>query len=167
MPVHATNPAAAVYWNPANTASGNYTLKGSKADGAYFTGKTCGLADDVMVEQDVNAGLLSPVSAPVGEALGAVTSEGFSPNGIPPDVAADPVYRDHHAPATYGLQSYIAYPITLTNGEIFGALCAIDAKPAKLDTPQVRGMFDLFAQLIATDRRRYAQIIRERKITGD
>jgi hypothetical protein len=26
---HAINPAAAVYWNPANTASGNYTVKGS------------------------------------------------------------------------------------------------------------------------------------------
>jgi hypothetical protein len=26
---HATNPQAAVYWNPANTASGNYTLKGA------------------------------------------------------------------------------------------------------------------------------------------
>ena len=26
---HATNPQAAVYWNPANTASGNYTLKGT------------------------------------------------------------------------------------------------------------------------------------------
>jgi len=26
---HATNPSAAVYWNPANTATGNYTLKGS------------------------------------------------------------------------------------------------------------------------------------------
>jgi hypothetical protein len=25
---HATNPMAAVYWNPANTATGNYTLKG-------------------------------------------------------------------------------------------------------------------------------------------
>src|ERR1700730_4577621 len=24
---HATNPMAAVYWNPANTATGNYTLK--------------------------------------------------------------------------------------------------------------------------------------------
>src|SRR6185295_7151049 len=24
---HATNPQAAVYWNPSNTASGNYTLK--------------------------------------------------------------------------------------------------------------------------------------------
>lgn len=26
---HATNPAAAVYWNPANTATGNYTVKGT------------------------------------------------------------------------------------------------------------------------------------------
>lgn len=26
---HAVNPMAAVYWNPANTAKGNYTLKGS------------------------------------------------------------------------------------------------------------------------------------------
>jgi hypothetical protein len=26
---HATNPMAAIYWNPANTATGNYTLKGT------------------------------------------------------------------------------------------------------------------------------------------
>ena len=26
---HATNPQAAIYWNPSNTASGNYTLKGT------------------------------------------------------------------------------------------------------------------------------------------
>src|SRR3989337_4198250 len=26
---HATNPQAAVYWNPANTVTGNYTLKGT------------------------------------------------------------------------------------------------------------------------------------------
>ena len=56
-----------------------------------LTGKTCGLADDVMVEQDPNDGLLSPVSGSVGEALGAVTDEGFTPNGIPADIAADPV----------------------------------------------------------------------------
>ncbi len=34
---HATNPMAAVFWNPANTVTGNYTLKGKfsliKADG--------------------------------------------------------------------------------------------------------------------------------------
>ena len=59
-----------------------------------LTGKTCGLADDVMVEQDPNAGILVPsdISAvPVGDALGSVTSIGFSPNGIPTDVSPDPV----------------------------------------------------------------------------
>ena len=35
--------------------------------------------------------MLSPVSVPVDEALGAVTSTGFSPNGIPADISADPV----------------------------------------------------------------------------
>jgi arabinosyltransferase C len=56
-----------------------------------LTGKTCGLANDVMVEQDPNAGLLTPIGVPVGEALGDVTAEGFGPNGIPADVSADPV----------------------------------------------------------------------------
>ena len=56
-----------------------------------LTGKTCGLADDVMVEQDPNAGMLTPVGVAVGEALGSVTLEGFSPNGIPADISADPV----------------------------------------------------------------------------
>lgn len=56
-----------------------------------LTGKTCGLADDVMVEQDPNAGLLSPIGVPVGDALGSATAEGFTPSGIPADVSADPV----------------------------------------------------------------------------
>jgi hypothetical protein len=39
---HATNPQAAVYWNPANTAAGNYTVKGTfklvktEGHGEYF-----------------------------------------------------------------------------------------------------------------------------------
>ena len=56
-----------------------------------LTGKTCGLASDVLVEQDPNAGMLSPVKAPVKDALGAGLSDGFDPNGIPADVSADPV----------------------------------------------------------------------------
>jgi arabinosyltransferase C len=56
-----------------------------------LTGKSCGLAEDVMVEQDPNAGMLSPVSAPAADALGAGLSEAFTPNGIPADVSADPV----------------------------------------------------------------------------
>jgi arabinosyltransferase C len=56
-----------------------------------LTGKSCGLAEDVLVEQDPNAGMLTPVSAPAADALGAGLSEAFTPNGIPADVRADPV----------------------------------------------------------------------------
>jgi arabinosyltransferase C len=57
-----------------------------------LTGKTCGLAADVMVEEDSNAGLLQPAgNVPVGDALGSVTAQGFNPNGIPADLSADPV----------------------------------------------------------------------------
>lgn len=56
-----------------------------------LTGKTCGLADDVLVEEDPNAGILTPIGVPVAAALGAVTAQGFTPGGIPADVSADPV----------------------------------------------------------------------------
>lgn len=65
------------------------------------------------------------------------------------NVAEDPVYRGHHTPTTYGLQSYISMPILLPDGSFFGTLCAIDAKPAKLNNPQILGTFKLFAELIA------------------
>ena len=64
-------------------------------------------------------------------------------------VAADDLYRDHHTPKKYGLQSYISFPINLPDGRFFGTLCAIDPRPAKLNTPQILGMFKLFADLIA------------------
>ncbi|OBC00264.1 arabinosyltransferase [Mycobacterium sp. 852013-50091_SCH5140682] len=56
-----------------------------------LAGKTCGLASDVMVEENTNEGALTPIGQPTGQALGAVTSQGFTPNGIPSDVSADPV----------------------------------------------------------------------------
>lgn len=64
-------------------------------------------------------------------------------------VAQNTAYRDHHTPAMYGFQSYLSMPIFLRDGSFFGTLCAIDPKPAKLDNPTVRGMFRLFADLIA------------------
>jgi signal transduction histidine kinase len=64
-------------------------------------------------------------------------------------VADHPAYCSHHTPAMYGLQSYISMPIILPDGTFFGTLCAIDPKPAKLDAPEVVGMFRLFADLIA------------------
>ena len=41
-------------------------------------------------------------------------------------------------------------PIILADGSFFGTLCAIDPRPARLNTPQTVGMFKLFAELIAT-----------------
>jgi len=52
-----------------------------------LTGKTCGLADDVLVESDPNAGMLTPLDVPAAKALGSVSAEGFSPNGIPTDIS--------------------------------------------------------------------------------
>ena len=64
-------------------------------------------------------------------------------------VAEDEVYCDHQTPAMYGFQSYISMPICLPDGSFFGTLCALDPKPHILKTPEVVGMFRLFAELIA------------------
>jgi signal transduction histidine kinase len=65
------------------------------------------------------------------------------------NVAEDRLYCGHPTPALYGFQSYISMPIILPSGRFFGTLCAIDPRPARLETPEVIGMFRLFAELIA------------------
>lgn len=64
-------------------------------------------------------------------------------------VAEDVCFRHHQTPALYGFQSYISMPIVLPDGRFFGTLCAIDPRPARVSTPEVVGMFKLFAELIA------------------
>jgi signal transduction histidine kinase len=64
-------------------------------------------------------------------------------------VATDAMYREHHTPRQYGFQSYLSVPIYLKDGRFFGTLCAIDPRPAKVNTPETLGMFKLFADLIA------------------
>jgi signal transduction histidine kinase len=64
-------------------------------------------------------------------------------------VAENAVWCRHPTPAFYGFQSYISMPIMLADGRFFGTLCAIDPQPAKVETPEVIGMFRLFAELIA------------------
>jgi signal transduction histidine kinase len=64
-------------------------------------------------------------------------------------VAEDASYCGHPTPKLYGFQSYISMPIVRRNGEFFGTVCAIDPKPARLRTPEIIGMFRLFADLIA------------------
>ncbi|SIS22084.1 arabinosyltransferase domain-containing protein [Williamsia sterculiae] len=58
-------------------------------------GNVCGLANDVLVERDPNAGLLQPArvagqnSPTPGDALAGASMTGFTPNGIPNDLSLD------------------------------------------------------------------------------
>ncbi len=65
------------------------------------------------------------------------------------DVAEDDAYREHATAATYGFRSYVAIPIFLRNGVFFGTLCALDPRPALVNTPEVLGILKAFAELIA------------------
>jgi len=64
-------------------------------------------------------------------------------------VAEDPYFSLHHTPAMYGFQSYISVPIINKDGTFFGTLCAIDPEPRGVSSPEVSGMFKLFADLIS------------------
>ena len=48
-----------------------------------MTGKTCGLANDVMVEQDPNADMLTPVGVPIGDGAGRRHRRGLQPQRHP------------------------------------------------------------------------------------
>jgi signal transduction histidine kinase len=64
-------------------------------------------------------------------------------------VSADARYCGHPTPAKYGFQSYISVPIYRMSGDFFGTLCAIDPRPARVNTRETMTMFKLFAELIA------------------
>jgi signal transduction histidine kinase len=64
-------------------------------------------------------------------------------------VAEDEQFKTHRTPQLYGFQSYISTPIVRPNGAFFGTLCAIDPRPARLNRPEIIGMFKNFADLIA------------------
>jgi signal transduction histidine kinase len=65
------------------------------------------------------------------------------------DVEQDPIFCHHPTPHLYRFRSYISVPIILSSGAFFGTLCAIDPRPARLNTPATVEMFKLFAELIA------------------
>jgi len=52
------------------------------------------------------------------------------------NVAEDDLWCTHATPAMYGFRSYISVPIILGDGSFFGTLCAIDPRPARLNTPE-------------------------------
>jgi signal transduction histidine kinase len=63
-------------------------------------------------------------------------------------VSEDRAFCRHPTPAMYGFESYVSVPIVLPNGSFFGTLCAIDPRPARVNTPETVGMFKMFVDLI-------------------
>lgn len=63
--------------------------------------------------------------------------------------STDPLYRNHHTPRIYNIESYVSVPIVLKSGKYFGNLCAIDPAPADINNPKVITIFRRFADLIA------------------
>ncbi|ABM16397.1 cell wall arabinan synthesis protein [Mycolicibacterium vanbaalenii PYR-1] len=62
----------------------------------------CGLADDVLVEPDSNAGFLQPIPGrygPLGP-LGGTDPAGFSPNGVPDRIIAEAIRLNNPQPGT-------------------------------------------------------------------
>ncbi|MGY8631340.1 GAF domain-containing sensor histidine kinase [Bradyrhizobium sp. 14AA] len=65
------------------------------------------------------------------------------------DVQTDGAYCNHPSSEQYGFRSYIAAPIKLVDGAVWGMLCALDPEPRDLDRPEVISTFELFGELIA------------------
>jgi arabinosyltransferase B len=66
-----------------------------------FTGG-CGLADDVLVEPDTNAGFIAPLPGDYGPLgpLGGVNPVGFTPNGVPEHTVAEALRMTPEQPGT-------------------------------------------------------------------
>ena len=62
----------------------------------------CGLADDVLVEPDTNAGFLSPIPGHYGDLgpLGGDNPIGFIPNGVPIHTLAEAIWQSNAQPGT-------------------------------------------------------------------
>ena len=83
------------------------------------------------------------------------------------DSVQDSEYRDHHAPKTYGFQSYFSIPLYRPSGEYFGTLCGLDPQPAQLSTPAISKTLSLFAELISRQLASDVVLVRTRDALED
>ncbi|WP_295477926.1 GAF domain-containing protein [uncultured Pseudomonas sp.] len=65
-----------------------------------------------------------------------------------PHASQDPYYKHHPNIVKFGLDCYISFPVYLTNGELFGSLCATAPHSAAiLNDPELIESLRLFARL--------------------
>ncbi|HEX4948346.1 MAG TPA: PAS domain S-box protein, partial [Blastocatellia bacterium] len=90
----------------------------------------------------------------VGDSLEATTTLCYEILGhgqpiVVEDARHDQQYAAHPTPKQQGFESYIAVPIYRQDGVLFGTLCALDSRPARLDQKQLLTQMNLFAELIS------------------
>lgn len=100
------------------------------------------------VQDDIDFGLQAGGQLEVATTLCSESRAAREPVVID-HASLDPVYRDHHTPRIYNIESYISVPIIRPGGTYFGNLCAIDPRPAVVSDPRIVAMFTAFADLIA------------------
>lgn len=100
------------------------------------------------VQDDIDFGLKTGGQLDVATTLCSESRAAREPVVID-HASLDPVYRHHHTPRIYNIESYISVPIIRPGGRYFGNLCAIDPRPAVVSDPRVVAMFTAFADLIA------------------
>jgi signal transduction histidine kinase len=100
------------------------------------------------VKDKINFGLLPGGQLPVNSTLCIEARTSGSPIVID-QASSDPVYRDHHTPRTYRIESYVSVPIVMPNGRYFGNLCAIDPRPAQVSNAKTLALFTGFAEILA------------------
>ncbi|OAK52003.1 arabinosyltransferase domain-containing protein [Rhodococcoides kyotonense] len=54
-----------------------------------LAGNSCSLANDVLVEQDPNSSMLTPIDSSAADSLAGPGTTGFTPDGVPTDLTAD------------------------------------------------------------------------------
>jgi hypothetical protein len=61
--------------------------------------------------------------------------------------SADPRYGAHPLPALYGFESHLSVPIYLSDGALFGTLCALDPEPTPITDEMIGVVLALAAQI--------------------
>jgi arabinosyltransferase B len=93
----------------------------------------CGLADDVLVEPDTNAGFLTPLAGDYGKLgpLGGTKPTGFTANGVPQKIVAEAIRVNNPTP---GIDHDWEGPFTLSAPGINGSTVPL---PYQLDPARV------------------------------
>lgn len=127
---------------------------------------TAGTWTACVVEDRIGFGLEPGGQLEIGTTLCRESREARAPIVID-RASIDPVYKDHHTPRLYGIESYISVPVILPDGQYFGNLCAIDPNPAHVSDAGIVGMFTGFAELIAHQLAHEQAGARERRALQD